>query len=107
MKIRHCPYCGYKYSYSEYLRKLLFSTPGASWQCTHCGSQLTFNSGRRLLVSIICFIPIIISPLIINLFREAGLTEGLSWITFVLFYVIWSLMIYSFDTFMLTRKEEK
>ena len=105
MKIRTCPNCGYKYSFSDYLKKMLFKVIDSSWPCANCGSELSFNIKRRTLVAIVSMIPIGFGSFIINIFQNIGLSKGLSWIVFILIFAIWVILIYSLDTFTLIKKK--
>ena len=104
MKIRTCPNCGYKYSFSEYLKKFLFKLIDSSWTCANCGSELSFSIGRRTLVAIVGMLPIGFSLFIRDIFQNIGLSKGLSWIVFILIFAIWTILIYSLDTFTLIKK---
>lgn len=107
MKVRTCPNCGYKYSFSQYLKNFLFKLVDSSWTCANCGSELSYSIGRRTLVAIVGMLPIGFSSFIRDIFQNIGLSKGLSWIVYILIFAIWTILIYSLDTFTLIKKEIK
>ncbi len=98
MKTRTCPECGYKYSLSEYYTKLIFKFLNANWNCKKCGTQLSFNVGRRTLITIIAVVPFGFNSIITSVFQNnIGISRGLSYFAFCLIFIIWAIYLYSFE----------
>ncbi len=99
MKIRTCPNCGYKYSFLQYLKNFLFKFIDSNLTCANCGSTMSFSMGRRIFVAIVAMLPFGFSTFIADIFQNMGLSKSLSWVVFFLILTIWTIMIYSLDTF--------
>jgi CXXC-20-CXXC protein len=107
MKYRTCPNCGYKYSFLEYYRKFIFKFIDSKWECASCGSSLTFSVGRRTLLAIISMVPLAFSHLFFSYFlNNQELSKGISFFLVALVFILWVLIIYSFDSFELIKKKE-
>lgn len=107
MKIRTCPNCNYQYSFIEYLRKFPFRFIDFKWNCHNCHSELSFNIGRRVILIIIAILPFGIFPFIIRFLNNNGISKGLSWICFIVFMILWSILTYSFDTFSMAKSQKR
>jgi hypothetical protein len=99
MKIRTCPYCGYTYSISEYLRKIIFRIVFSEWDCPVCSKTITFDFSRRVKVAL-CFgsLYVVLALLTTFLKNRFGMTP-LMWIVLIAFFIIGSIFIFTFDTF--------
>ncbi len=99
MKIRTCPLCNYKYSISDYIKKILFKFIFSEWNCQSCNKKITFDFKRRMIVAL-CFggLYIIITVLISILKSKIEMTP-LLWLGLLLLYIIGSIFIFTFDTF--------
>lgn len=99
MKIRTCPHCGYKYSISEYIQKVVFKVVFSEWGCRNCSKKITFDFGRRVLVAL-CFggFYILLSIFIAFLKNILEMTP-LMWISLFIIYAVGSIFIFTFDTF--------
>jgi CXXC-20-CXXC protein len=42
-KARTCPYCGYQYNATYFLRKFFFRTNSYKWYCPNCKKELGFD----------------------------------------------------------------
>ena len=105
MKIRTCPNCGNKYSFLSYVKKSMFKLIDSKWDCVNCGAELSFNIGRRTLLTMIAMFPIMVHSFITDLFQDLGLSSGVSWILLLMIFLVWVIWIYSYDTFTLLKKK--
>lgn len=69
MKFRTCPYCGYKYSRIEYVKKLLFKFIWSNWECPECKQEITFDDKRRVLIALSFGIWIFILSIVTHYFK--------------------------------------
>jgi len=105
MKARTCPNCGNKTSLREY-GKQLFRLLNSSWKCEKCGSQLTYNIGRRVVVAFVAMMPIGFRSIIASFLQlDFGISKGLSLAIFVLLFFVWAFFVFSFDSFELQTKK--
>jgi hypothetical protein len=95
MKTRRCPYCDYKYSFKDYVGTILFKLIWDKWNCKRCSGLITFNAGRRLILSLFYGVWIII---ILTLKDRFVMTPFL-WILLLLLFIAGAIMIFTFDTF--------
>lgn len=107
MKARTCPNCGYQYSLKEYYKSIFFKTIGLNWDCKNCGSLLTINFGRRILIIIIATLPLFLFGAITpESWNFIGLSQKSSLWVYVPLFLIWYLFSLSFDGFKLVTKNE-
>ena len=95
MKTRTCPFCNYKYSFRDYVSTILFKLIWDKWSCKKCSNLITFNAGRRLILSL-CFG---VWVAIILVLKGSFIATPLMWILTVLLFTAGSIMIFAFDTF--------
>ena len=100
MEVRTCPHCNYKYSISNYFKKLFFKFVWSKWDCPNCSEKITFDFKRRILVALgsgvwLIAIFLLKSQVVINLY----------WlIVLVLLLSFGVMLLFTFDTF---KKPEK
>jgi hypothetical protein len=95
MKTRMCPYCNYKYTFRDYFSTILFKLIWDEWNCKGCSNLITFNAGRRLILSL-CFG---VWVAIILALKDRFNPTPLVWILTVLLFIAGSILIFAFDTF--------
>ncbi len=107
MKSRTCPNCGYKYSLSEYYRKVIFNFSGSTWNCSKCGSELAVNSGKRLILIAVGILPIFFNYFIVEgIMSYLQVSIVLGWIVFGVTFLLWYFFVTSFEGFVLTKERE-
>lgn len=106
MKTRTCPNCGYRYSYKQYLKEIYFFSAWNTWSCKNCGSILTFNLGKRIIITIIAMLPVLLFASITpDSWDHLIFPPGLSFVIYLIFYIAWYFFIFSFDTFKLVNNK--
>jgi CXXC-20-CXXC protein len=99
MRTRTCPNCSYKYSISEYLKKLVFKLVYAEWECPGCHGKLTFHYGRRVILAL-CFGGLtIVFSFLVSILRKTIEMTLVMWVAAIVLFVVFSLFIFTFDTF--------
>jgi rubredoxin len=99
MKIRTCPLCGYQYSLYEYVGKVIFKIVDSEWNCPVCKKKITFDFSRRVIVALCCGAFYIIISLLISVLNDVLGMSPLIWIAVLSIYLIFSIFIFTFDTF--------
>ncbi len=106
MKSRTCPNCGYKYSLSLHLKKHFLQNVYSTWECENCGTKLTVDAKRRILLLVIGIIPIAALPILADFFMGYYLGRPFSWTFSVVLVIIWATFIFTLDHFCLAEGEE-
>ena len=106
MKARTCPNCGYKYSFGLHLRKHFFQNVFSAWECKNCGTSLTVDAKRRILLLVIGVLPIAALPILADFLMGYYLGRPISWTISVVLVIIWATFIFSLDHFCLTNEKE-
>ena len=52
MASRTCPHCNHQYSIGEHYKNTLLSSSFKRWNCSNCGSRITINFIRRMLLTV-------------------------------------------------------
>jgi CXXC-20-CXXC protein len=99
MNIRTCPYCKYKYSIVEYLKKLLFKYSFSEWDCQNCNKKITFNPNRRGIVALTFGGLYILISVVLSMLKNHIDMTPVKWIGLVSIYTIGAIFIFTFDTF--------
>ncbi len=109
MTKRSCPNCGYKYSFIEYFKKnFLIKFTDTIWLCNDCGSELSFNPNRRIVLIIIGIaLPIGINSIIREWLQSIGLSNNLSFLVYAIIAFIWFVIVFSHDKFILVKDSRK
>ncbi len=103
MKIRTCPYCGYKYSRIDYVKRLLFKFIWSKWGCPKCEQEITFDNKRRLLGAI----SFGLWMLILNVAKSYFEMNLILWLLFIVVFLLGTIFIFTFDNFTKTKKMDK
>jgi len=82
-----------------------FKLMDSKWICENCKSELSFDIRRRSFVIIIAFFPMMFSAIMANYIMDFGLSNGTSWLLVILILLLWTIWIYSFDTYTLIKKK--
>ena len=106
MKSRTCPNCGYKYSLGLHLKKHFLQNVYSTWECENCGTSLTVDAKRRILLLVIGVIPIAALPILADFFMGYYLGRPFSWIFSVVLVLIWATFIFTLDHFCLAEGED-
>lgn len=106
MKARTCPKCGYIYSFSLHLKKHFLQNVYSTWECDNCGTKLTVDAKRRILLLVIGTIPIAALPILADFFMGYYLGGTFSWTFSVVLVLIWATFIFTLDHFCLAEGED-
>ena len=99
MKRLTCPNCQQKYSARLYYRTALKLRQN-EFNCHYCGSRLSFIPGRRFVLLLISFTPIVAGPFVIAyLSTQFGLAPGLAFLVYMAFFVAWAAFMLQFEQF--------
>lgn len=99
MKSRTCPYCGFKYSRFEYVKKLFSKCIWSKWECPNCKNEITFDNKRRILIAI----SFGLWMFILNIVKSYFYKTPIMWIIFLVFSLIGSIFIFTYDNFSKTK----
>ncbi len=102
MKIRTCPYCNYKYSRYDYLKRLLFKVLWSEWNCHNCNQKITFEVKRRLNVGLSFGLWLAA----LSIVRSSFEMSWVLWIVYGIILLIGTFYIFTFDNFAKTRKTD-
>ncbi|MPQ48405.1 hypothetical protein GCQ56_15480 [Marinifilum sp. N1E240] len=105
MKIRTCPNCGHKYSFFHHVLKVVLKLSDSKWICENCKSELSFSISRRFVVSLIAFFPMVFSAIGANFIKDFGLSNATSWLLVILILLMWTIGVFSFETYTLIKKK--
>lgn len=104
MKVRTCPNCGYKYSFGLHLRKHFFQNVFSNWKCKNCGTTLTIDAKRRILLALIGIVPVGLLPILTDFLMGYYLGSQISWTLSITLVVIWAVFIFSLDHFYIAER---
>lgn len=99
MESRTCPYCDYKYSRMDYAKRLLFKVVWSKWDCEKCNQEITFDKKRRLFVSILFGLLV----LILNIAKNHFTMDFILWFLFFVIFLGGTILIFTFDNFTKTN----
>lgn len=106
MKSRTCPKCGFKYSFSLHLKKHFLQNVYSTWECQNCGTRLTIDAKRRILLLVIGIVPVAALPILADFFMGYYLGGPVSWTVSVILVIAWAIFIFSLDHFCFAEEKK-
>jgi len=91
MSTRQCPKCGRVYSASEFYKKLFFKPVWAKWTCESCGTELTFDKKRRVILAVIKVLWLYVLFLLKDVYKDNWLWYGFLMVLLIAVFVLLSL----------------